>query len=286
MMTDRVSVLIVDDNRELCGLLTESINSTDDMQVVAATGDGMAAMDMIRELEPDVVLLDIILPKLDGLAVLERIASQESGKKPVIIVSTTVGSESIIKRAMELGADFYILKPFDVNVLITRIRQVWSDIRSSDCCSVNPDGSVEHGHAPAESDNVARPAVTDAVQVVTELIRSIGVTPNLSGFNYLREAVLLGMEQPARLDNVSRNIFTVLAQKYNTKVRNIDRAIRCALISAQNKTKNPDGLLQMMQESIMIHNGRRPNNSQVIAFLAKKAGMRLADMRARNGRLH
>jgi len=282
MMSECLSVLIVDDNMELCRLLTESINNTGDMRVAATTGDGKTAMDMIRELEPDVVLLDIILPRLDGLAVLESIAIRDDGERPVIIVSTSVGSESIIKRAMELGADYYIMKPFDVNVLITRIRQIWSDKKEHACFFVKPCG-IGAGRIIAGSGDMAQQDGTDAARTVTELIRSIGVTPNLSGFNYLREAVLMGMKEPARLENVTRDIYAILAEKYDTKARNIDRAIRCALISAQNKTKNPNGLLQHMQEPILFNNSRRPNNSQVIAFLAKKAGMRLADARKRGG---
>ncbi|HEY8348445.1 MAG TPA: sporulation transcription factor Spo0A [Clostridiales bacterium] len=266
-MSDPVSVLIVDDNKQLCELLTESINSTGDMRVAGTASDGKTAMDMIRELEPDVVLLDIIIPNLDGLAVLEGIAGRKDGKRPAIIVSTSVGSESIIKRAMELGADYYILKPFEISVLITRIRQI---------CLEEP----AYGRVIARSDVEAQPYGGDAARVVTELIRSIGVTPNLSGFNYLREAVLLGMEQPARLENVSRNIYTILADRHGTKARNIDRAIRCALTSAQNKTRNSSNLMNIMQDSILFNNGRRPNNSQVIAFLAKKAGRRLLEARS------
>jgi len=263
-MSDPVSVLIVDDNKQLCELLTESINSTGDMRVIATASDGKTAMDMIRELEPDVVLLDIIIPNLDGLAVLESIAGRKDGKRPAIIVSTTVGSESVIKRAMELGADYYILKPFEISVLITRIRQI---------CFEEP----AYGRIIAKSDIAVQQEGDDAARVVTELIRSIGVTPNLSGFNYLREAVLLGMEQPARLENVSGDIYTMLAERHNTKARNIDRAIRCALLSAQKKTKNSNSL---MQDSILLNNESRPNNSQVIAFLAKKAGRRLSEARS------
>ena len=142
-------------------------------------------------------------------------------------------------------------------------------------------GRRRHNRTQIKGEVSARQSRDDAVQTVTELINSIGVTPNLAGYNYLREAVLSGMEQPERLANVSRHIYTMLAEKYSTKVRNIDRAIRCALLSAQKKTKNANGLMQEMHESITINNGKRMNNSQVIAYLAKKAGSRLAETKSR-----
>lgn len=280
-MSAPISVLIADDNNELCDLISESINSTGDMRVIATAGDGKTAVELIRELKPDVVLLDIIMPKLDGLGVLESMARWENVRRPVIIASTSVGSESIIIRAMELGADYYIMKPFEVSILITRIRQVYSEKMAFNRYLAGPSGRRRHNRTQIKGEVSARQSRDDAVQTVTELINSIGVTPNLAGYNYLREAVLSGMEQPERLANVSRHIYTMLAEKYSTKVRNIDRAIRCALLSAQKKTKNANGLMQEMHESITINNGKRMNNSQVIAYLAKKAGSRLAETKSR-----
>ena len=126
-MSNTISILIVDDNKELCEILYESINNTGDMRVLATVGDGKAAMDLIRELQPDVVLLDIIMPRLDGLGVLESITSMQGIKRPSIIVITSVGAESVVIRAMELGADYYIMKPFEIGMLITRIRQIYSE---------------------------------------------------------------------------------------------------------------------------------------------------------------
>ena len=287
-MSNQISVLIAEDNKELCYLLSERINKTGDMRVIAAVSDGKTAAEMIRKLEPDVVVLDIIMPKLDGLGVLESIACTRNAKRPVIIAATTVGSENIVTRAMELGADYYIMKPFEISVLIDRIRQIYAERKAHSGYSARVPGSREqkraHKQIQAGSDDAKQPDMSDAVHIVTELIKCIGVTPNLAGYNFLREAVLAWIEQPDSLRNVSGNIYTMLAQKHNTKVRIIDRAIRCALISAQKKTKYADDFMQTMKESIMINNGKRPNSSQVIAFLAKTASKKLAAARARQYR--
>jgi two-component system response regulator (stage 0 sporulation protein A) len=173
------------------------------------------------------------------------------------------------------------MKPFKVSVLITRIRQTYSEKVANNGYLARTTGRRLHARAQVQNEDAVRQSSVDAIQIVTELISSIGVTPNLAGYNYLREAVLAGMEQPERLANVSGNIYTILAEKYNAKVRNIDRAIRCALLSAQKKTKNANGFMREMQESILINNGKRLNNSQVIAYLAKKAGSRLAETKSR-----
>ena len=280
-MSNTISILIVDDNKELCEILYESINNTGDMRVLATVGDGKAAMDLIRELQPDVVLLDIIMPRLDGRGVLESITSMQGIKRPSIIVITSVGAESVVIRAMELGADYYIMKPFEIGMLITRIRQIYSEREAYDSYLARLSDYRESDSAHTASSGPIRPDTNNAARIVTELVNCIGVTPNLAGYIYLREAVLYGMEQPERLENISGNIYTLLAQKYNTKVRNVDRAIRCALLSAQKKTKNADSLNEDMKETFTLNNGRQPNNSQIINFLVKKASKRLMDARYR-----
>ena len=185
--------------------------------MIATAGDGKTAVELIRELEPDVVLPDIIMPKLMGLVCLERMAHWENAKRPVIIASTSVGSESIIIRAMELGADYYIMKPFKVSVLITRIRQTYSEKVANNGYLARTTGRRLHARAQVQNEDAVRQSSVDAIQIVTELISSIGVTPNLAGYNYLREAVLAGMEQPERLANVSGNIYTILAESIMQK---------------------------------------------------------------------
>jgi len=263
-MTDTMAVLIVEDNLYFSEFLCENVNKTGDMQVIGTAGDGKTAISMIRELEPDIVLLDIIMPKLDGLGVLEDLYRSKPSKKPLICVFTAIGGDIIVRKALELGADLYVMKPFDMDVLLTRIRRMYHE--------KNTDG----GRSGSDPDGAAG-STRSTEQIVSDLIKSIGITPNLAGYNYLREAVLLAVEQPDRLKSVSKSIYPLIAKEHGINVRNIDRAIRCAILSAQNKTKNVDNFSQ--DAIILVNSTKARNNAQLIRFLAEKALLKLSDNR-------
>ena len=124
-----IKVLIADDNREFCETLAEYLRQQADFEVVGVAYNGLEAMEIIEQHRPDVVVLDIIMPHLDGLGVLEKMASGLLGYRPKMVMLTAFGQENITQRAMELGADYYILKPFDFGVLANRIRQLANGVR-------------------------------------------------------------------------------------------------------------------------------------------------------------
>jgi len=257
-MDERLSVLIADDNSSFCRILCDEINNTDDMHVVAFTGDGKTAVKLIYELEPDIVLLDIIMPRLDGIGVLEKLRDERPAKMPLVCVFTAIGNDIVVRNALELGADFYILKPFDIGVLINRIRQLYNEKNAA-----VPD-TVQVLNSAADN---APYGENGTEKIVTDIIRSIGITPNLAGYNFLRKAVILAVNQPERLENVAKNIYPEIASEHGTNVRNIDRAIRCALLSAQKKTINTKKTDQ--DPLIMINGKKSPNSAHVIRYLAE-----------------
>src|SRR3954465_4594020 len=123
-VVNKIKVCVVDDNRELVNLLEEYINSQEDMEVCGTAHNGQDCLEMLENVNPDVLVLDIIMPHLDGLAVLGKL--REMGKKPTpnVIMLTAFGQEDVTKKAVELGASYFILKPFDIDHLASHIRQV------------------------------------------------------------------------------------------------------------------------------------------------------------------
>ncbi|MFB5165148.1 sporulation transcription factor Spo0A, partial [Parageobacillus toebii] len=119
-----IKVCIADDNRELVSLLEEYISSQNDMEVIGTAYNGQDCLYMLEEKQPDILLLDIIMPHLDGLAVLEKIRTKLE-KQPNVIMLTAFGQEDVTKKAVELGASYFILKPFDMENLVHHIRQVY-----------------------------------------------------------------------------------------------------------------------------------------------------------------
>ena len=123
-MREKITVLIADDNQEFSMTLATYLKNQEDMVVVGRAKDGNEALDMIPNLMPDVVLMDVIMPHLDGIGVLEKLNMIKMNKRPICIMLSAVGQDKITRKAVELGAEYYVVKPFDIELLITRIREL------------------------------------------------------------------------------------------------------------------------------------------------------------------
>lgn len=119
----KINVAIADDNQKMVSMMTQLLNLDQEIEVIGSAGNGEAAVEIIKEKKPDVVLLDIIMPKLDGIGVLEKLRDERLEKQPTVIMVTAMGQESVAEEAMELGASYFILKPFDSEMVIRKIKQ-------------------------------------------------------------------------------------------------------------------------------------------------------------------
>ena len=120
----KIKVCVVDDNRELVALLEEYISAQEDMEVIAVAYNGQECLNMLENVNPDILILDIIMPHLDGLGVLEKLREMKRETMPNVIMLTAFGQEDVTKKAVDLGASYFILKPFDMENLVNNIRQV------------------------------------------------------------------------------------------------------------------------------------------------------------------
>ena len=151
MKESKISVLIADDNKEFCNILNDYLLSQRDIVVTGIAKDGLEALKLIEEKQPDLVVLDIIMPHLDGLGVLERINSLGLEKTPRVIVLSAVGQDKITQRAITLGADYYVVKPFDMDVFTERIRQMFNSTISEEPTNSKPTISVVEGSKSEDS---------------------------------------------------------------------------------------------------------------------------------------
>lgn len=263
-MSDMISVLLVDDNTIFCEMLREYIGRTGDMKVAGIAGNGSEAIEMIKDLKPDVVILDIIMPELDGIGVLERMHGLSPDKRPVFIVLSAMGKELFVQKAIELGADYYIIKPFDIEMLIRHIKLLHSEKK------VMRKAIRRH---PGKGGTLTRELEHNRMEkIIAGMIKKIGITPNVAGYRYLREAVALAVKQPAMLNSAVKLIYPVLAEKHNTTAKCIDKAIRCAIDSAYKKMKNTVILDagNTEQYDIMPLCGEKLSNIRLITFLTNK----------------
>ena len=123
-MKNKLSILVADDNIDFAKNLTSYIEKEDEMEVIGIAKDGLEAVEMIKNAKPDIAIIDVMMPQLDGLGVLEKINESNLDKKPLFIVLSAVGQDKITARALELGAQYYVVKPFDISLLMRRIKEL------------------------------------------------------------------------------------------------------------------------------------------------------------------
>lgn len=247
-MADYVRVMIADDNKEFCELIREYIEEQADMELVGVAYNGVEVLETIDEAAPDILVLDIIMPHLDGLGVLERLTEKPVNDRPKIIMLTAFGQESITQRVVDLGADYYILKPFNLDTLIERIRQL------------------------AGGEYISRPtarARTKSLDLeVTNIIHQIGVPAHIKGYLYLREAIMMVAKDLDLLGAVTKELYPLVAEKYNTTPSRVERAIRHAIEVAWSRG-NVDVINNLFGYTIDVNRGK-PTNSEFIAIIADK----------------
>lgn len=247
-MFNEIKILIADDNREFCELLKEFISQESDLHLVGVANNGVEALEIINNEQPDVVVLDIIMPHLDGIGVLEKLSQSDMPKRPKVIMLTAFGQENITQRAVDLGADYYILKPFDFTVLANRIRQL-------------SDGASVLQYTP-----VVKTKNLDVA--VTNVIHEMGVPAHIKGYQYLRDAILMVIDEVSLLGAVTKELYPMIAQKYQTTPSRVERAIRHAIELAWDR-----GNVEMMNRffgyTINLERGK-PTNSEFIAMIADR----------------
>ncbi len=274
-MQKPIRVLLADDNREFVEVLKEYITRQEDMQLVGIAYHGNEALDLIYREQPDLVVLDIIMPHLDGLGVLEKI--QNDIQKPHVIILTAFGQESMTQRAVQLGADYFILKPFDLETLGKRIRQLQGTEPISNL-NMSLQGNFSAGTTGTSSFNsnsTITPTNTRNLEVeVTRMIHQMGVPAHVKGYQYLRDAIVSVVQEVSLLGAVTKELYPMIADKYNTTPSRVERAIRHAIELAWDRG-NIDFMNRFFGYTINVDRGK-PTNSEFIAMVADK--LRMANM--------
>lgn len=263
----RIEVLLADDNREFTNLLSEYISEQNDMVVSGVAYNGEEVLRLLEESSemPDVLILDIIMPHLDGLGVLERLRDMNLSPMPKIIMLTAFGQENITQKAVQLGASYYILKPFDMEILANRIRQLVgnSNVLSSSSSSYSSASSsiVKSNVVP-----IAKGKNLDAN--ITSIIHEIGVPAHIKGYQYLREAITMVYNNIEILGAITKTLYPAIAEKFKTTPSRVERAIRHAIEVAWTRG-NIDSISHLFGYTINISKSK-PTNSEFIAMVADK----------------
>ena len=262
MEKTNISVVIADDNKEFCNILNDYLLNQRDIVVTGIAKDGIEALKLIKEKKPDLVVLDIIMPHLDGLGVLERLNTMKIDPMPRVIVLSAVGQDKITQRAITLGADYYVVKPFDMDVFIRRIREMFNNTISNSevkkavpVFDTNEIKYISHNREPI-----------DLEMEITAIIHEIGVPAHIKGYMYLREAISMVINNIELLSAVTKELYPSIAIKYNTTASRVERAIRHAIEVAWSRGQ-VDTINKLF--GYTINNGKgKPTNSEFIAMVA------------------
>ena len=267
-MKEKIKVLVADDNQDFSHTLSTYINSQEDMEIVAMAKDGNEALELILNSNPDVVLLDVIMPHLDGLGVLEKLNSIKLNNKPTYIMLSAVGQDKITQRAIELGAEYYVVKPFDIELLIKRIKEI--KYFKPNRVMNNNNSSRESRYIEIDSRSMKKEDNLEAL--VTNIIHEVGVPAHIKGYMYLRTAILTTYYNIDILGQVTKVLYPDIARMYNTTSSRVERAIRHAIEVAWNRgnTEAIDDIFGYTVSAVKA----KPTNSEFIAMIADK--LRLA----------
>lgn len=244
----KIRVLMIDDNVELVSMIREYFNSHASIEVVLEAGDGERGIELAKnhQQDYDVIILDLIMPRRDGLSVLEELRKENIDKK--IIVLTSYNAQDMIRKVSELGINYFILKPFELSDLQRRIE---------DCA-----GGEEYR-------NVSIDIYHNNLQIsITKILHELGIPSHIKGYQYIREGIAILYERPEIIGGITKELYPDIAQKFDTTVSRVERAIRHAIEVSWNRG-DWDLMEDIFGHSVDIDKAK-PTNSEFIVTVADK----------------
>ena len=214
--------------------------------------DGIQVLNAINEVNPDVVVLDLFMPSMDGIGVVAS-AMEKPGKHPMFIVLSNFDSSVLEKEVMSAGASYFVLRPYNVKELASRILHLKGSCQPS------------AGGKPVASHSIQGQSIE--IQV-TDILHQIGVPAHIKGYHYLRDSILMSIENPEIINAVTKQLYPAVAKKYETTSSRVERAIRHAIEVAWDR-----GAVDILNSyfGYTIHTSRgKPTNSEFIAMISDK----------------
>lgn len=252
MQLGKTSIVIADDNTDFVNILNDYLSSINDFTILGMAHNGIDALDIIIHENPDVVILDIVMPRLDGLGVLQRLNEFHMEKKSKFIVLSAIGQDTMVQAALSLGADYYILKPFNLEDLVLRIKQIQH--KNSNCYNISKNVFVNQSKGNEEYD-----------KYIVRILADIGVPEHLKGNLYLQYAIKIVLDDLSALNSIHKVIYSKIAEKFNTTPTRAERAIRNAIEITWTK-----GNFDKINMIFSNRDYERPTNSEFIIKIVEK----------------
>lgn len=255
-MMNKISVLVADDNKNVNDELCDAIKSQSDMTLAGNAFDGEEAYKLIIETRPDVVILDLVMPKLDGIGVLKRINNAPLPKRPKIIIYSVSSVAINMAASVMPSVDYCLLKPQSPTRVCEAARDLGATIKQSALPVINKINQGEDGKK------------ADLETVVTDFIHELGVPAHIKGYQYIRSAIMMVVENMDLLNFITKQLYPEIAKAYGTTASRVERAIRHSIEVAWSRGK-PEVMNEIF--GYTIHTGKgKPTNSEFIAMVADR----------------
>lgn len=252
-MMEKIRLMLADDNLALRETLSGYFSGQEDVVLTRPASNGAEVLELLDDEKPDVLLLDIIMPRLDGLGVLRELAARPV--RPRVIMLTALRSDEVIARAMELGASYYIVKPAEPAQIHSHILAIAG---SAAPLSVAPPETKTAAYARWTPD-----------ERVANLFLSIGIPAHIKGYQYLREAVRMVIDDHDVINRITKELYPGIAKRYGTSASKVERAMRHAIEVAWNRGRL-DSTNQLLGVNLFSERDK-PTNGEFIALIADKA---------------
>ena len=240
------TIVIADDNLALCTSLKEYIDSHEGYNVVGIAPNGVKALELVETAKPDYLLLDIVMPELDGFGVLSAL----EGKKPQVIMMSQLATDGFVQKAMQYGASYFLAKPFDYDRLLGLLNE------------------LNTPQQPAPKPTVTSKRTRSLDEKIANLFISVGIPAHIKGYQFLREAIKMTIETPDIINSITKRLYPSIAERYQTSPSKVERAIRHAIEVAWNRGKI-ENINNIFGIKIYSPN-EKPTNGEFIALIADK----------------
>lgn len=248
------------------------------MNVILSTGNGSKALEVMKDKLPDVVVMDMILPGIDGIGILEEMNKREQGsRRPVFIIETALRMENLVSEAMKAGADYYMMKPVSNSMLIKRMIQLMERNEGQKITTQTPETGISLT-APVTSVNPVQTTLNtkgegyrfsgDLEMDVTNILLEIGIPAHIKGYQYIREGIIMSFYDRNMLHYITKFLYPSIAQKYKTTSSSVERTIRHAIEIAWRRG-NLETLEELFGNTVCAGKGK-PTNSEFMALLTDK----------------
>ncbi len=248
----KTKIILVDNNEQMRKTLKEQL-SNGDVEVVADFLDAISALNYIKENEVDVVVTDIVLPNIDGYEFLEALNKLGLKYRPKILILSALSSDNFVNKALNYGADYYMVKPCDINVLKERIKELKN--------------GESYKEAVTEIKTI-KPRNKQLEEKITNIFITVGIPAHIKGYQFLREAIKMAIDNPEIINSITKKLYPSIAERFETTASKVERAIRHAIEVAWNRGKieNINALFGIRVYS----NNEKPTNGEFIALVADK----------------